>query len=98
MMPQGQQMQGQGQEQQMQGQGQEQEPSQVGMIIETVGQGLTALNDGLAQSNAPDEAKQLIAQALESFLGVVEIMGGGGAPGGGQQMPQGQQEQNQQVL
>lgn len=87
MMPQGQEM--EGQEQQDQG--------QVGMIIETVGQGLTALNDGLAQSNAPDEAKQLIAQALESFMRVVEIMGGGA---GGQQMPQEQpmQEQNQQVL
>lgn len=82
MMPQGQEMEGQ-------------EQGQVGMIIETVGQGLTALNEGLAQSNAPDEAKQLIAQALESFMRVVEIMGGGG---GSAPQCQPMQDQNQQVL
>jgi hypothetical protein len=72
--------------QEQQGQG------DAGAVIEVVGQGLAALQDGLMQSNAPDEAKQLITQALESFLRVVEIMGG--APSG---QPQAQQQQQQQM-
>ena len=86
---------GGGQPQDGQGQG------QIGAVIETVGQGLAALQDGIMNSNAPDEAKQLITQAFESFMGLLEIMGAGG-PGGGQpqQMGGGQPQQmsNQQVL
>jgi len=69
--------------------------NQTGAIVDTVARGLQGLAEGMAQSpNVPDEAKQLMATAFESFMSAMEIMGGGAPQQQGGQAP----VENQQVV
>ena len=50
----------------------------VGEIIQTIGQGLTMLVEGLTQAGAPPEVVEAFGAALEAFTAGAEALQGGG--------------------
>lgn len=73
--------------------GPEQAPAQGGGIeemIQTIGQGLQMLVEGLGQAGAPPEVVEPFTAALEAFsAGAQALQGGGGQPSGAAPMEAG---------
>ncbi len=55
----------------------------LGALINTIGQGLTSLAEGLAKAGAPEELVAGAGQLLEGFTQFAQALSGGGAPAPG---------------
>ena len=73
----------------MQGQPQQGGQATAADLLQSVGQGLQAVTEGLnASDQVPPEIKQQMSSILQAYTGVVQGLLGGGQPQGqGQDMP-----------